>query len=435
MNTKTRYLLLLAGFIVFLLIAPLIILYISGITFDYQSKSFIRTGILAVRSDPANAEIFVNGKLALTRQGDVKFLPAGEYQLDLKKEGYQSWSKRLAVYPGRVTWANPGFNKVNLFFSQPKIQDLENSVVDFYVNGGRVAYLTAASLVSAAVSDVKNNLIYPLPQPLDKILTADDRGNNLILAQTRDAANPPTIFAFNSSTGKFYNLSGLFNTLPKLQFDANGNLYALDKNILYAVDIFKKAKTPVLPNLKAFYWLEDSLYFIQFDDNQNFSLMTGHSPFKDNQSLLAGLPAIEEGALLVTFEKQILLLSGGNLFLAGKSMEKLADDITSWNFDHLASSLAVIHSGQLDYYVSGSPGLNFVTRLSGTINQPMMHTGLAGAFFINDERLVEIELDTRDNQNQNALYQGKNLQTFWVNSSGTNVLLLDGGELKSLVIR
>ena len=112
MVKKTRYFIIAIGFVFFLIAAPVIVLYVKGVNFDFDSKSFIQTGILAVRSNPTDAAIFLDGQQKRQNQGDVKFLVPGAYQVQIKKAGYSDWSKRLNVEAGQVTWASPAYSSV-----------------------------------------------------------------------------------------------------------------------------------------------------------------------------------------------------------------------------------------------------------------------------------------------------------------------------------
>src|SRR6185436_4945171 len=105
MTQKSRYLLLLLGFVVFAILAPLTVLYVRGISFNFKTGKFLPTGMLAIRSDPGTVDVFLNGKLIRKKAGDFPFLTPGDYHIELKKEGYSSWSKHLGVLPGQVSWA------------------------------------------------------------------------------------------------------------------------------------------------------------------------------------------------------------------------------------------------------------------------------------------------------------------------------------------
>src|SRR5574340_748921 len=124
MTQSSRYILILAGFILFLVAAPVIIMYVRGFTYDFKNNKFVSTGILAVRSDPKSANVYLDGKLKRKNSADLKFLAPREYDLELQKDGYLTWSKRLQVRPGQVTWAGPVGSKIFLFHSNPENRNL-----------------------------------------------------------------------------------------------------------------------------------------------------------------------------------------------------------------------------------------------------------------------------------------------------------------------
>jgi hypothetical protein len=116
-------------------------------------------------------------------------------------------------------------------------------------------------------------------------------------------------------------------------------------------------------------------------------------------------------------------------------MRQIADNISVFNFDRGNSLISLIQSGEFDYYDPVGMNLNFVTRSSEPLANPRVLTGIGNAFFLQGQKLMAIELDARDNQNQYQLYQGTDVQKFYIDGAGKNVLLLDNGELKSLVVR
>lgn len=104
--------------ILFLIIAPLMILYAAG----YKIKSgFIlqKTGTLIVATKPKGAKIYLNNKLVqnffqniltlnktfITSPAKIKNLSSGEYEVKLELGGYWPWQKRLNILPGQSTFA------------------------------------------------------------------------------------------------------------------------------------------------------------------------------------------------------------------------------------------------------------------------------------------------------------------------------------------
>jgi PEGA domain len=434
MTKKYRYSLLAFGFIFFLIAAPLIVLYVKGVGYNFGSKTFVQTGILAVRSDPSDPAIFLDGKQKRQGQGDLTFLLPGSYELTLKKDGYNDWTKRMTVQAGQVTWASPSFGNIYLFLKNPTEQTLASGVLDFYERDKNFIYIDSGSLVTSAINSPGQTQTFPLPRPVNKIVAQDEAGKNFILSNLPDASSSPTVLVFNQNLGKIYDISSMFQTMPQLLFGDDGQLYALSNNILYSINPAAKTKTALFNGVSVFEPEGGALYFIMAKSGIN-GLFVSQAPFTTSQELANSLPVLNSSQLFVTFEKEILLVTNGDLYLASSGMTDLADNISAYGFNPTDSFLSVIHSGELDYYDPIAGSLNFITRSSQTISNPVISSSIGNAFFAQDNRLMVIELDDRDSQNQYQLYQGTDLQKFYADNAGKNVLVLDNGTLKSLVIR
>jgi PEGA domain len=63
-------------------------------------------GILAIRAEPSDAQILVDGEAWAPAEGQSEFvihLPEGWHQLDVRKDGYQPFSTRLELSEGQTT--------------------------------------------------------------------------------------------------------------------------------------------------------------------------------------------------------------------------------------------------------------------------------------------------------------------------------------------
>ena len=434
MSKKSRYIILALGVVFFLILAPIIVLYVRGISYDFASGSFVHSGILAVRSEPKNAQIFLNGKLTRNDSGDIRFLTQNEYQVTLKANGYQDWSKRLPVTNGEVTWANPQNNNIYLFYSQPQEQTLANNVSDFYTEGGDIVYLQDKSASVKSGGLFAHNNTYSLPLSVDKILAWDNDGKKFIFTDSSTASSAkPTLLYFDASSGQTINLSGLFTNLPKFQF-LDSDLLALSQGNLYLVNLAKDSKKVIFPSVKTFSVQGSSVYYVQATGTKA-SLSVSQGPFTQSQILLNQVPTFKQGDLFVTFNKQIYLLADGVLYQDNGTMQKLADNVSQFTFDNTNSNFAIFHSGEFDYLDFYSGGLNFITRSGGQLSNLQIRSSVDYAFYSNNNQISAIELDARDSQNQFVLYSAQNPEKFFVDSSGQNMLVLDGTVLKSLKIR
>ena len=424
MTRKSRYILLLIGFLVFITLAPIIVFYVKGQLFDFSTGSVINTGLLALRTDPTDVNIILDDQLKRKTSGDINFLLPKEYQISLKKDGYHDWNKRLTINSGLVTWANPTNSKIFLLKNSSASQDLAENVLDFYSKDSFLLYTTPQNVVVASLGEKGQS--FALPKPVNKILPGGD-DKNFILTD-----NQSTFLYLSSVTGKFLDLSNLLTSTSTIQTLSNGDVYALTAGQLYKINTLNKTKQLILPNVQAYYIQNNNLYYIQQKNGIN-SLYISTSPFTNSQLLMDNVPTFSNGQLFVTFEKQILLLADGNLYRANATMEKVADSVTDSNFDVNNSNLAIMHFGQFDYFNQNN--LNFITRSDQELKNLIVKNNIGYAFYQNNSGINAIELDNRGSQNQYQLYQSKKLRKFIVDSSGQNILLLDGDSLKSLEIR
>jgi len=106
MRLKTR-LAILAGFVViFLVTAPLLLLYTAGYRWNFKKNRIEKVGVVFVRSVPSNAEVALNG-VAQKDRTPARFrdLLPDTYDIRVSKDGFTSWEKHLAVESERTTFA------------------------------------------------------------------------------------------------------------------------------------------------------------------------------------------------------------------------------------------------------------------------------------------------------------------------------------------
>jgi len=83
-------------FFVFLIIVFLIIAYSRGYRINFQKKTLTSTGILAISSFPKAAKVYLNGQLKGITDINLNLEP-GEYEIEIKKEGFTSWQKKVKL--------------------------------------------------------------------------------------------------------------------------------------------------------------------------------------------------------------------------------------------------------------------------------------------------------------------------------------------------
>lgn len=101
---RMRILLFLTSIILVPVCTYFVILFARGYRFNIQKRQIDPTGLLVSTSLPDGAQVYVNHELKSATNTTLN-LPPGSYLVEIKKEGYQSWSKNLKIEAEVVTRA------------------------------------------------------------------------------------------------------------------------------------------------------------------------------------------------------------------------------------------------------------------------------------------------------------------------------------------
>jgi hypothetical protein len=142
MNKRARQTTFLIFFCLFLIIAPIVVLYTAGYRVNLDKMSFVKTGVLAVSSEPKDAIISVDEKKLGETNAVVKNIMPEEHIVRLEKDGYWPWEKKLEVEANTTTFVE----KAELFLrTEPQKKEIKNfSSFAFNQNGQRIAVAVSA---------------------------------------------------------------------------------------------------------------------------------------------------------------------------------------------------------------------------------------------------------------------------------------------------
>lgn len=98
-----------------------VIAYGRGYRLDVTKKSLSSTGLMVATSDPTGAQIIVDGKVKSATNTTVNLRP-GWYTVQIRKEGYIPWEKKLRVQGEVVTRAD-----AYLFPTNPSLSPITTS--------------------------------------------------------------------------------------------------------------------------------------------------------------------------------------------------------------------------------------------------------------------------------------------------------------------
>jgi len=149
---KVRLIAFIFGLIIVGLFGTFFAYYARGYKFNLDTLKFQPNGILVIKSEPDGASVFINGDLKTATNATISLSP-GVYDVEVKKEGYFSWYKRLTISKEIVTQA-----AVSLFRNVPSLSPATFSGAHNPImseDGGKIAYTV---LPATGVTDEKVGL-------------------------------------------------------------------------------------------------------------------------------------------------------------------------------------------------------------------------------------------------------------------------------------
>src|SRR3989338_1801241 len=124
-----------------------VVLYGDGWRIDFSGKTqtntkpeLVKTGMLAIRSIPDGAKVYVNEKLITATDDTISSLRPSTYTIEVKKEGFEPWKKEVKVFPELVTDIT-----AVLVLQSPRLEPLTNTDVKAFSlssNQNNIAFLT-----------------------------------------------------------------------------------------------------------------------------------------------------------------------------------------------------------------------------------------------------------------------------------------------------
>ena len=132
-----------------LLITTLIVLYSDGWRFNFSEKQkgneqefkvIQKTGMLAVRSLPEGAKVYINDEARTATDDTISSLYPGKYKLKVIKDGFETWEKEIEVFPELVTDMT-----AVLVSKSPKLDPLTSNDVKAFAlssNQNNIAFLS-----------------------------------------------------------------------------------------------------------------------------------------------------------------------------------------------------------------------------------------------------------------------------------------------------
>lgn len=426
MKSRTRYLFIGLGFLVFGIISPLIVFYVSGFSYDWETDSLTSTGLLSIKTEPSKAEIFLNGENKGTSPASVRFLEAREYEVSIRKEGYFDWNKKLEIKSGKVTWASDRLPELHLIKKDPAPVIVFSEVVDFFPGNDFVLYLTETELIKTDLAETAITDSVKLDQKCQNIIASPTQ--NLIMLV---CDNKRQVFNQVDLTKIDLNLADLHN----YTFGPEDSLYHIESGVLYKTNTENGQKEKISENVSAFAFQGNSLYQLKAGSaTQTLVYSPLYNPAQ-TQTLIDSIPVFKNSQLFISRPKEAFVLGDGTLYRINENLETLLSGIKEISFDADAPALTYTTGNELYAYDFSKASGDLIMRQGGSIKQPQGKSDIGYVLYISENNIHAAEADSRDQTNNYLIGSGDTIKKYTTDPSHSWVYFLDGSTLKFFRLR
>lgn len=198
-------------FLAFIIILIAVIAYARGYRFDLEERSVKSTGIISATSNPKAAKTYVDGKLKGVTDTNLTLAP-GNYLIEIKKDGYTSWSKKINLKGELVINVDPVLFPIN-----PSLSPLTNLGVIKAVateDGNKIVIIATDAIY---LFDAGKQTL-PFFPPLNKIISLS------LISSIVDFVNTKVIFSPDQKQAIF-------------EFEQNSYLLSLQEDNLNPLEV------------------------------------------------------------------------------------------------------------------------------------------------------------------------------------------------------
>lgn len=417
MRMRSRILILAGLITAFVIIAPITILAALGYRYDFSQHRLERTGTLMVRTQPKGARIYLNGKLSSEKTPAViRFLPPGDFEVKVEKEGYRTWQKRFTVMVDRVTAVFPE-NELLPLLRVPAEPELISKEATSLLAAPRTAYAIIATS-TVALLDITSGKM------LATDLSADPRAA-LSISPSGEwvfSENSGTMLAYSFRLKKHFDLTKLTGG-----FSSAGALDDRTLLIRTADGIVRKfnADTGSLTVRKRrvddVTVLEGEFYF-----SSQGSAYRARAASSTPELIASGLPPHKSGMYLPISGGRVYAVFDDGLYVVGSSTSLIGSpvDFAAWN--SADDTILAWNKNSLWLY---DPDLgkefDLLARSSTQLSSPLLLPEINLSAYLENGKLKAVEMLAEAPRNTIELVPDAHPSSYYVDPSDKYVYFIE----------
>lgn len=434
--------------VLFLIVAPMVVLNARGYRFDMKRGVFVFSGSISFKSNPQTVDVKLNNELTTSKKlnlinnsYNISGLLPNDYDIQISADGYQTWSKKTDIHSGlasefwNVILARKNYERTDSninaqkFFISPRnnymayteSSDQNFKVKIFNITSKRSEIAFDFSGWEFIEKNKKENIEW---SPDESFISVPVRR----IVQNPKSQEKSYEYAYfiaslednsNLNLGQFLNVANVRNVRwdPK----EKGYLFFLKDNSLYRANIKDAASAvEIAADVSAYDLSRSEIYYIQIKNNLIFkkSLDGKSDPIQITSSFPdAGNPPISKMIVyddlrigLIAEDKSLYIFNHGD---KNEYFKKLAGSAEGIQFSNDGKKMLFWNNNEISVYffrdwnvqpVRAEDETQNITRYSEPIDNVQWFSDYEHVIFNSGKWAKIIELDPRDHRNSMDLF-------------------------------
>jgi hypothetical protein len=419
MRLRTRFSLIAGGIVIFLILAPLIVLYARGFKYDFESGKLLKTGTLVVKTDPSKTQVFLNDdSTGVEAPINIRFLLPGDYTIKITKDGYQTWIKHLPINSQFVTWAAGNNDKLFLFFNEAKEignwagtdQHISSDQSEIVFKSADRTYLLRTE--DGSIDNLGEASSIKLPF-LPRGTSVHWTNANQIWQLLQTAEHWPL------SPLQFTEIEDVGSTGDHTAILLNSDLYLMDVS-----------KTTLIDKSVSTFTIDDQgVWYISQGELKQYSFTQGNS-----RVIASDIPSAQQ-AQIIRADNQLYLILDNELYQLNDTLQKIYGPVTFARWENDAKKLLYGNDNEIYLYNPLTQTTQLALRSLTPITNAQLNWKTGYVFYQNEGQIKAAELDTRSGQNQFNLLSFGTARNFIISPDGTRLFVIYPDAVKVFTIR
>ncbi len=432
MSLRLRRFIYLFFIILFLIAAPIMILYTAGYRYSWQKSKVEQVGVLIINVKPTDSRLYLNN----AQQSDKRPLRLTDllpnyYLVRAEKENYWPWQKNLEIKSRLSTllYDIALFKKTlpRLFLTG------KTRAFSFFAKDKKIAFVDETGVwIKKNNEELEMVFSYHPAAPTSSPLLSWSANGQFLLNSylVIDTSNPEESLNLQLLTSLKFS---------DLQWSPRDNylLYGLSGEELYKINLNQQKTEKIASQVKSFTLMNSRLYFTQVKTNGVQIVQYDSSGILNKFENITVLPnnnlklRAGQNNYLMAIESAQNNLYLINLKDSGEPIILLKGSEAVWGEGEKNNYLAYYNAAEWWIFDPKIKKTQMMGRYSNDLRKVLPLPNIPYYVYLVGNTIYLTELDDRGERNTYALFKGREIGELWVDAEGKNIYFTDkiGGQL------